>query len=93
MPITSPVERISGPRTESTPVPSRRLKRFQGRTASFTETPFATPSPARGRIEEVRSSAIVTPVEMRAAAFARGLPVALLTNGTVRDARGFASMT
>ena len=36
---------------------------------------------------------MVAPSEIRAAAFASGIPVALLTNGTVRDARGFASRT
>ena len=33
------------------------------------------------------------PTANLAAAFARGTPVALLTKGTVRDARGFASKT
>ena len=33
------------------------------------------------------------PTEIRAAAFASGTPVALLTKGTVRDARGLASST
>ena len=33
------------------------------------------------------------PTEIRAAAFASGTPVALLTKGTVRDARGLASRT
>ena len=40
-----------------------------------------------------RSSASVAPTISRAATFASGTPVALLTNGTVRLARGFASMT
>ena len=39
-----------------------------------------------------RSSASVAPTMTRAATFASGTPVALLTNGTVRLARGFASM-
>ena len=86
MPITSPVERISGPRAVSTPG-----KRLNGSTASFTETcpklvgGFSKPS--------VRSSASVAPSMTRLATFANGTPVALATNGTVRLARGFASMT
>ena len=36
---------------------------------------------------------IVAPSITRAAAFASGTPVALATNGTVRDARGLASST
>ena len=54
--------------------------------------PFAFPFPA-GNIASLRSCAIVAPTEMRAAALANGTPVALLTKGTVRDARGFASRT
>ena len=91
--MTSPVERISGPKTASTPLPSVRRKRFQGRTASLTETPRATPSPVAGSNPSARSSAIVAPTEILAAAFANATPVALLTNGTVRDARGLASRT
>ena len=37
MPITSPVERISGPSTESTMRPSLVLNRLNGSTASFTD--------------------------------------------------------
>ena len=40
-----------------------------------------------------RSSASVEPAITRAATLASGTPVALATNGTVRDARGLASMT
>ena len=40
-----------------------------------------------------RSSLIVAPSMTRAAALAIGTPVALATNGTVREARGLASMT
>ena len=93
MPITSPVDRISGPSTASTPRPSLRLKRFQGRTASLTEIPLATPSPVAGRVPSSRREAIVEPSEMRAAALAKGTPVAFETKGTVLDARGFASST
>src|SRR6185437_12112081 len=38
MPITSPVERISGPSTVSTPCPARSRNRPNGSTASFTAT-------------------------------------------------------
>ena len=37
MPITSPVERISGPKMESTISPEGVLKRLKGNTASLTE--------------------------------------------------------
>jgi hypothetical protein len=86
MPITSPVERISGPSTVST-----SGKRLNGSTASFTEM---CPPTAGGRSSSSsRSSASVAPSITRAAALASGTPVALLTNGTVRDARGLASIT
>ena len=39
------------------------------------------------------SSASVLPAMIFAAIFASGLPIALLTNGIVRDARGFTSST
>ena len=49
----------------------------------------------RGRAEQPssRSSASVAPTMTLAATLASGTPVALLTNGTVRLARGFASIT
>ena len=59
----------------------------------MTETPRATPSPDFGRIPSTLNCFIVIPTEIRAAAFARATPLALLTKGTVRDARGFASKT
>ena len=86
MPMTSPVERISGPSRVST-----SGKRLNGSTASLTDTwapgagGFSTPS--------ARSSASVAPTITRAATLARGTPVALATNGTVRLARGLASIT
>ena len=55
--------------------------------------PFAIASPDCGNKPSTLSSAIVEPRDIRAAAFARGTPVALLTKGTVREARGFASST
>ena len=97
MPITSPVERISGPSTESTTRPSRVRNRLNGSTASLTETGACggrwVPSPSRGSMPSARSSAIVVPSITRAAALASGTAVALLTNGTVRLARGLASRT
>ena len=70
-----------------------RRKRFHGRTASLTEIPFAIPSPVAGSKPSARNSAMLAPTEILAAAFANGTPVALLTNGTVLEARGFASRT
>ena len=70
-----------------------RRNLFHGSTASFTDTPRATPSPVIGRIPDSRSSLIEIPTEIRAAALANATPLALLTKGTVRDARGFASNT
>ena len=83
IPITSPVERISGPSNESAP-----KKRLKGRTASLT----ATYSPLTGSAGR-RSSLSGVPSAIRHASLASGRPIALDTNGTVRDARGFASMT
>ena len=74
-------------------MPSIRRNRFQGKTASLTEIPFAIPSPLSGNNPLARNCGIVTPDEIKAALFASGFPVALLTKGTVREARGFASKT
>ena len=82
IPITSPVERISGPRIRSTP-----WSLLKGKTASFTATYGGTGSSARP------SSARLFPTTIPAARLARGTPVALETNGTVREARGFTSRT
>ncbi len=79
--MTSPVERISGPRSTST---SKRLK---GNTASFTATP---PTPGSSGIP---SSRIFSPAITRDAKRASGTPVALLTKGIVREARGLTSST
>ena len=51
------------------------------------------PSPSFGNTPSTLNSAIEVPREIRAAAFAKAIPVALLTNGTVLDARGLASKT
>ena len=92
MPMTSPVDRISGPSTVSTP-----WKRPKGSTASLTEMAapcgIVPPSPLAGSIPWARRSAMVCPTITRAAALATGTAVALDTNGTVRDARGLASST
>ena len=82
MPMTSPVDFISGPSTVSAPG-----KRPNGMTASFTL------KWSRRRSSEGKSRlAMLSPAMMRAAAFARGTPVAFDANGTVRLARGFASI-
>ena len=91
MPITSPVERISGPSAGST---SGNLE--NGSTASLTAT-VAGAAPSRNTdgtsSPSSRSEASVAPSITRVATLASGTPVALATNGTVRLARGLASMT
>ncbi len=58
---------------------------MNGNTASLTEK-------YGGMRSTVRSCAArVLPVMTRAATLARGMPVALETNGTVREARGLTS--
>jgi len=51
------------------------------------------PSPVAGRTPAARRSAIDSPTAIRAAALASCTAVALETNGTVRLARGLASIT
>ena len=80
MPITSPVDFISGPRMTSTPE-----KRANGKTDSFTATCLNSASWVWP------SSSSVLPTMHSAASFASGTPVAFETNGTVRRARGFTS--
>src|SRR3954471_24930934 len=80
MPMTSPVDRISGPSTGS--VPANLLN---GNTASFTETYDGMIS------SDNPTSASVSPSITRAASDASGTPIALETNGIVRLARGFTS--
>ena len=90
-PMTSPVERISGPSSVSTPG-----KRSKGSTASLTLTWSSTrtrPIASAGSSPSSRSPASVWPTMTRAAAMASGTPVALATKGTVRLARGLASST
>ncbi len=97
IPITSPVERISGPSTVSTPFPLGSRNRPNGSTASFTAIGASSgsppPSPSAWSTPCARRSAMVLPSMIRAAALASGTAVAFETNGTVRDARGFASRT
>ena len=82
MPITSPVDFISGPSRMS--VPGNRAK---GKTASLTEK-------NSGMISEVNPSSFrVLPDMTRDAILASGFPIALLTKGTVREARGLTSRT
>ncbi len=82
MPITSPVDFISGPSTVSTPG-----KRAKGNTASFTARCFGR---VRLRLEAAES---FSPAMTRAAILATGMPITLATNGTVREARGLTSST
>ena len=81
MPITSPVDRISGPSTVSTPG-----KRANGNTDSLTPTWSSL------RCVSLKSASF-SPAMMRAAIFATGMPITLATNGTVREARGLTSST
>ena len=81
-PITSPVDRISGPRSTS-----ESVILSNGRTASFTATSVT------GSSSGSPSASSRRPASTRAATRASGTPVALLTNGTVRLARGFTSST
>ena len=81
IPITSPVLFISGPSTASAPA-----KRANGSTASLTQT---WPSGIAGS----SWSASASPSISRQAIFASGAPIAFETNGTVREARGLASIT
>ena len=79
MPITSPVDFISGPRKTSTPG-----KRENGNTASFTATC------AFGSVSIWKSDNLA-PAIIREAILAIALPVAFATNGTVRLPLGFTS--
>ena len=82
--------RPSPRRSTSSPGPSSasaRGKRPNGSTASFTDT-------CRGWRGMSRSmSRSRSPSISRHASFASDTPIAFDTNGTVRDARGFASIT
>ena len=81
MPITSPVDFISGPSTVSTPG-----KRANGKTASLTARWLYT-----GGVS--LKLARLSPAMMREAILATGRPMTLATKGTVREARGLTSNT
>src|SRR6187200_2613269 len=81
-PITSPVDRISGPKIVSTPG-----NLLNGNTDSFTATCVG-----KGASSIPRSSSEFPTITL-AATFASGRPVAFATKGTVREARGFTSST
>ena len=98
MPITSPVERISGPeqRVDAGAVrpaePVERHHRLLDRDRRAGRQRRRRPRrPAAGPRPAVRRW--WRPVMIRAAALASGTAVALDENGTVRDARGLASST
>ena len=80
--MTSPVDFISGPSSESA-----RGKRPNGSTASLTDTWLAWDGSASSM------SASFSPSISRQATLASGTPTAFETNGTVREARGLASIT
>ena len=80
--MTSPVDFISGPSSESA-----CGKRPKGSTASLTDTWRGT----RGMSSSMSASR--SPSISRQAILASGTPTALETNGTVREARGLASIT
>src|SRR5260370_20168638 len=82
-PITSPVERISGPRVGSTPG-----NLLNGNTGDFTKNWGTSSTP----VAFVKSE-IFLPSITPTAIFGSDTPVALATYGTVRDARGFTSTT
>ena len=81
MPITSPVERISGPKIVS--VPGNLLK---GNTASLTAIWLGV-----GSLVKLSDSKVL-PDMIKEASFAKGTPVVFETKGTVREARGLASI-
>ena len=82
-PISSPVLFISGPSTGSA------FSRSNGKAGAFTATPPYSTGGSSGTL----SSSSESPAIAQAPTLAQGTPVALLTNGTVRDALGFTSST
>ena len=81
--ITSPVERISGPE-HRVGAREAREREHRGLDADLSQGVALGGRPR---------SASFAPAARRHAASTRLTPVALLANGTVRDARGFASST
>ena len=82
MPITSPVDFISGPSNTSTPA-----NLLNGKTASFTDTCLGVGALVNPSSDSLR------PIMTLIAILARGTPIDLLTKGTVLDARGLTSST
>ena len=87
-PITSPVERISGPSAGSTPG-----NLLNGNTGDFTKNLRHVQNAVVRLADHVAKSASFLPSIRPTAIFGSGTPVALLTYGTVREARGFTSST
>ena len=83
-PMTSPVERISGPSAGSTPG-----NLLNGKHRALDED-LAAPGERRG--VSVMSFSFLPSISWTAS-LGSGTPVALLTYGTVREARGLTSMT
>ena len=83
MPITSPVDFISGPRMTST----------SGEASEGEDRLLHRHVADLDRRAARSSSRSVLPTMHSAAIFASGTPVALEMKGTVRDARGFTSRT
>ena len=83
MPITSPVDFISGPSTVST----------AGEAGERKHRLLDPDVIERRRCCRDRSSRAIRPAMMRAAILATGRPMTLATNGTVREARGLTSST
>ena len=82
--MTSPVERISGPE-------HRRRRPGSGRRGRRTPSRRHAPAAHRPATRPARTSC--APAASRQAASTRLTPSALDANGTVREARGFASRT
>ena len=82
MPITSPVDFISGPST-----------RVDVGEAREGEDRLLDRDVVRAAARSGRSSASVAPAMTFAAILAIGMPIALATKGTVREARGLTSST
>src|SRR5205814_8162209 len=86
--INAAVDFMSGPSTVATPGDL-----VQGNTGLVTKKHSPVSRSQRRSMYSGRNSRSLRPVMSRAAIFARGMPVAFDTKGTVRDARGFTSST
>src|SRR5947209_12343123 len=87
-PITSPVERISGPSAGSTPG-----NFANGNTGDFTKDCETGSTPSIKPPVISRQSSSLFPSMRLTAILGSETPVALLTYGTVRDARGLTYST